>query len=92
MPRKKFRNYWRFLFPGNSNKKTDSEKLLVVITDHKLNFEEHACVCVCVSLRRKGLFLTEQNNKYSARVLIGDGMLLKYFCIKDLCLHVQKQS
>ena len=44
MPRKKFGKCWRFLFPGNSIKKTDSQKLLVVITNHKLNFEEHVSV------------------------------------------------
>lgn len=48
MPRKIFGKYWRFLFPGNSNKKTDSQKLLEVITNHKLNFEEHVSVCARV--------------------------------------------
>lgn len=40
VPRKKFRKYWRFLFPGIFNKKFDNQKLLLVIFGHKINFEE----------------------------------------------------
>ena len=36
--------------------------------------------------------MTKQNNKCNARVLINDGMLLKYFCVKDLSLRLQEQS
>lgn len=32
--------------------------------------------------------MTKQN-KYNARVQVNDVMLCKYFCIKDLCLHVK---
>ena len=45
-------------------------------------------MCVCVYLLSpRMLFLTKQNNNCNARVPVSDGLLRKYFCIKDLCLH-----
>ena len=51
-------------------------------------------VCVCVYLyyvyfiSSERLLLTAQNNKYNVRVQDSDGMLSKYFCLKDLYLCI----
>ena len=46
------------------------------------------CVCVCVfnSFCRKDL--AKQRLEWSARIQVSDGVMMRYFCIKDLHLRV----
>lgn len=37
---KKSRHYWRIQFLGNNSKKTDTQNILRIIIDHKLDFKE----------------------------------------------------
>ena len=37
---KKSRDYWRIQFLGNNSKKTDTQNILRIIIDHKLDFKE----------------------------------------------------
>ena len=47
------------------------------------------CVCVCVYfLLSYRLLLIEQNSKCNVRDQVSDGMLRKFFCVKNLCYHV----
>ena len=51
---------------------------------------ECICVCTCVYfLSPSRLLLTKQNNKCNTRVQVSSGMVLKYFCIKDLCHRIK---
>ena len=49
------------------------------------------CLSVSLSLFLQlwKLLVPEQNSKCDTRVEVSDGMLWKYLCIKDLCLHVK---
>ena len=47
------------------------------------------CVCMWVFISFHCKALTEQNNKCNVRVQVSDGMLWKYFCIKDLFRRVK---
>ena len=50
-----------------------------------------ACVQVCVYVCLFPFTLTiEQNNKCNARIQVSDGVLWKYFCIKELYLRVKE--
>ena len=37
---KKSRDYWRIQFLGSNSKKTDTQNILRIIIDHKLDFKE----------------------------------------------------
>ena len=47
------------------------------------------CACVCLFPSTISFFLTEQSNKCNVRVQVTDGMLRKYFWIKDFCVHIK---
>ena len=77
MPRRKSRNYWRILLPGNSIKKGWCQKLLGVTIDHKLNFEEHIKT-ICQTAGKKLNALTRLSPGWQKTGKRGSGASTKW--------------